>query len=297
MAKINTIDLHFKGLEHAIASYLIETSDGPVLIETGPHSTYPALVSAIQSHGYHLEDIRHVLLTHIHLDHAGAAWAFAEQRAQIYLHPFGARNMADPSRLMASARQIYQEQMDSLWGQMKPIPETQLTQVEHQQTVTIGGVNFVSLHTPGHAKHHIAWQIEDSICTGDVAGVKIGGGPVQPPCPPPDIHIEDWLDSIALLRQRKAKRLYLTHYDYVENIDEHLDQLSTMLESWSSFVYEHWKDGLSNEAIIPLFQSFTTDQLRASGLNNIQIAQYEAANPSWMSVAGLVRYWTKKTQP
>ncbi|UXP33535.1 MBL fold metallo-hydrolase [Reichenbachiella agarivorans] len=296
MSLINIIDLEFKNLQHAIASYLIESTDGPILIETGPHSTFPVLKQAIENHGFKIEDIQHVLLTHIHLDHAGAAWAFADHGANIYVHPFGARNLEDPSRLMASARQIYQDQMDSLWGEMKPIRREQLIETGHNEILKIGGLEIKSLHTPGHAKHHIAWQVEDNLFTGDVAGVKIGNGPVQPPCPPPDIQIEDWLESIALIRAQKAKRLYLTHFGYIEDIDVHLDQLTQMLETWSIFVYDKWQEGLSNEEIIPMFQTFTSTQLKDTGLNALQIEQYEAANPSWMSVAGLVRYWTKKTQ-
>ncbi|MCV9388459.1 MBL fold metallo-hydrolase [Reichenbachiella ulvae] len=303
MNNIQIIDLKFKGLEHAIASYLIPSEEGPILIETGPHSTFRVLREAIENQGYNASEIKHVLLTHIHLDHAGAAWAFAEQGANIYVHPFGAGHIAEPGKLMASAKQIYQDQMDSLWGQMNPIPKDQIVEVGHEEVLTIGGVKIKSLHTPGHAKHHIAWQllsgqagIEDSIFTGDVAGVKIGNGPVQPPCPPPDINIEDWLESIKILRDTGAKRFYLTHYDKVEAIDEHLNELEKMLKSWSDFVYDNWKEGLSNEAIVPLFQTFTMNQLKAAGLTKIEIDQYEAANPSWMSVAGLVRYWKKKSQ-
>ncbi|SHK00216.1 Glyoxylase, beta-lactamase superfamily II [Reichenbachiella agariperforans] len=296
MIPIDIIDLQFKNLDHAIAAYLIPTTDGPILIETGPHSTFPVLKQAIEAKGFRLEDIKHVLLTHIHLDHAGAAWAFAETGAKIYVHPFGARNIEDPNRLMASARQIYQDQMDSLWGEMKPIAKSQLVEVDHDEMLQFGDTQIKSLHTPGHAKHHIAWQLGDNIFTGDVAGVKIGNGPVQPPCPPPDINIEDWIDSIAIISRQKPKRLYLTHFSYIENPEEHLGTLHKVLMSWSEFIHDKWKEGLTNEQIIPLFQTYTTNQLKAAGLSQVEIDQYEAANPTWMSVAGLVRYWTKKSQ-
>lgn len=296
MKDLQIIDLKFKGLDHAIASYLIPSSEGPILIESGPHSTFPVLKKRIEELGYRISDIKHVFLTHIHLDHAGAAWAFAEQGAQIYVHPFGAKHLAEPGVLMSSARQIYQDQMDTLWGEMNPIHSKQITEVANDQVIQIGNLEIKSLHTPGHAKHHIAWHIADSIFTGDVAGVKIGNGPVQPPCPPPDIYIEDWLASIDKLRDAKAKTLYLTHFDAVQNINEHLTQLTHMLSSWSEFVYDNWKEGLTNEEIVPLFQTFTMNQLKNAGLDKVEIDQYEAANPSWMSVAGLVRYWKKKTQ-
>jgi len=296
MKKIEVIDLHFKALNETIASFLILSSDGPILIETGPHSTFEYLEKGLKQHGFSASDVKHVFLTHIHLDHAGAAWAFAREGAKIYLHPFGARNMADPSRLMASAKQIYQDQMDVLWGQMHPIAENQLIQVAHEEIITIGDVTIISHHTPGHAKHHIAWQLDKVLFTGDVAGVTINNGPVQPPCPPPDINIEQWKKSIALIKGLDIERLYLTHYGSVDQIDTHLDTLLKSLEGWAKFMYEKWSEGLSNEEIVPLFLTYTAQELQAAGLRKEQISQYEAANPAWMSVAGLVRYWTKQSQ-
>ncbi|WP_109832374.1 MBL fold metallo-hydrolase [Reichenbachiella versicolor] len=291
---ITTVDLHFLGLEHAIASYIIENSEGPILIETGPYSTYPYLVEQINALGYKISDFKHVFITHIHLDHAGAAWAFAKEGANIYLHPLGVKHMADPSRLMASAKMIYKDDMDRLWGQMEPIPESQLIQVGDKETIKVGDVEIKSLHTPGHAKHHIAWQIDGVIFSGDVAGVKIANGPVQPPCPPPDINIEYWLASINILRKAKPSLLYLTHYGSISNVDGHFDELEEILSDWSDFVKVKWEGGMTNEAIVPLFINYTNDQLKAKGLSQNEIDQYQAANPSWMSVAGLVRYWTKK---
>lgn len=294
MPKIEIIDLHFQNLEHTIASYLLPSSDGPVLIETGPYSTYAQLQQGVEALGYQMSDIKHVFLTHIHLDHAGAAWALAEAGANIYLHPFGAKNMEDPSRLMESAKRIYQDRMDELWGEMKPIPAQQLIQVADNQVIEIGDLTIKSLHTPGHAKHHIAWQVEDAIFTGDVAGVKIDQGPVVPPCPPPDINLEDWKTSIALLRKAKPTALYLTHYNKVEDIDKHLSDLAHILEDWAAWVKNQMAADLSNEEMVPLFMKYTAGQLRDQGLDEHAIQLYEAANPSWMSVAGLVRYWTKK---
>lgn len=292
--KIEIIDLAFQGLSHAIAAYLVPTTEGPILIETGPHSTFPRLKQGIESLGYQLSDIKKVFLTHIHLDHAGAAWAMAEAGADIYLHPFGARNMEDPSRLMESARRIYKDQMDSLWGEMRPIPAAQLIQVAHEQIIHFGELEIKSLHTPGHAKHHIAWQIDDVIFTGDVAGVKIDNGPVVPPCPPPDINIEDWKASIDVLKAAMPRALYLTHFNEITDIDNHLARLSSVLDDWANWIKNIMEEGLSNEEIVPLFMQYTAAQLRKAGLDEPTIKLYEAANPSWMSVAGLVRYWTKK---
>lgn len=290
----HTLDLNFLGIDHAIAAFLIETNDGPVLIETGPYSTFESLKAGIEKAGYQFADIQHVLLSHIHFDHAGAAWAFAEKGATIYLHPFGADHMHDPSKLVASATMIYGDDMDRLWGKMKGIPKDQLRVMNHEETVEVGGETLYALHTPGHAKHHLAWQWKDIIFCGDVAGVKIFGGPVVPPCPPPDINIEDWLNSVRIILDKNPNKLVLTHYGEDQNPNIHMKELQFMLKDWSEWMKEKWESGLSNEEITPLFVDYTKEQLRSKGVSEHGLKQYEAANPPWMSVAGLVRYWKKR---
>lgn len=293
---IHLIDLKFQGIDHAIGAYLVETSGGPILIETGPYSTFSHLKAGLQSAGFSPEDIKHVFLTHIHLDHAGSAWAFAEMGAKIYLHPFGSSNMEDPSRLMASATRIYGDEMDRLWGRMQKIPAAQLVSVADGEVIKIGDQEIKSHHTPGHAVHHIAWQLDDVVFTGDVAGVKVNGGPVVAPCPPPDINIEHWKSSIDLLRRLKPKSLYLTHFDRVDDINDHLDRLEAILDDWAQWMKVKWESGLSKEEITPLFMEYTAAQLREQGVGDEGVKVYEAANPSWMSVAGLIRYWKKKSE-
>ncbi|RED94070.1 MBL fold metallo-hydrolase [Marinoscillum furvescens] len=293
---IHVLDLQFQGIDHAIAAFLIETSAGPVLIETGPHSTYQPLVVALKTHGYAPEDVKHVLLTHIHFDHAGAAWAFAKHGAQIYVHPFGSSHMEDPTKLYNSAKMIYGDQMETLWGAMEKIPGEQLKAINHLERIQIGDTTFTALHTPGHAKHHIAWELDDLIFTGDVAGVKIGDGPVVPPCPPPDINLEDWNQSLDILLERKAQTLYLTHYGQITEIGHHVHELRDILQDWAQYIKKHWEEGMNAEALTPQFSEYTAEQLRGKGVSEHGVKQYEAANPSWMSVAGLIRYWKKKSQ-
>ncbi|MEM6734803.1 MAG: MBL fold metallo-hydrolase [Bacteroidota bacterium] len=290
----HTLDLHFQNYNHAVASFCIESDDGLILIESGPYSTYSSLTSSLKAKGLRIEEVKHVLLTHIHFDHAGAAWAFAEKGATIYLHPFGANNMQDPTKLIASATMIYGDQMDTLWGKMERIPEEQLRRVNHEETLNIGGKSFTAFHTPGHAKHHVAWKIEDIIFTGDVAGVKIDGGPVVPPCPPPDINIEDWKNSINLILKKNPEKLVLTHFGEESKVEQHMNELKVVLDDWSFWMKAKWEIGMSNEEITPIFTNYTAQQLRDQGVSDQGIRQYEAANPSWMSVTGLVRYWKKK---
>jgi len=294
MSKIHIIDLNFFGNTHAVAAFAVETSEGLVLVETGPYSTFPALRKGVEALGYQLEDIKHVLLSHIHLDHAGAAWALAETGAQIYVHPQGIRHLEDPSRLMQSAKMIYQDEMDRLWGDMRAIAPERLRAVEHGESIVIGDTIFKAWHTPGHAVHHIAWQLGDIAFTGDVGGVRIDGGLVAPPCPPPDIQVEDWQDSIALLNSLNLAAIYLTHFGKITTVATHLSELENRLLSWAAWMKPYYEQQTDPAVVTPLFQAFVHKELSDCGLDAAALARYEVANPSWMSVAGLLRYWKKK---
>ena len=293
---VHILDLRHQGYKQTIAAFLVETSIGPVLLETGPFAVHKRLKKEIKKVGYRLKDIKHVFITHIHLDHAGGAWALAEHGATIYLHPIGFKHMADPSRLMKSAKRIYQDTMDSLWGEMKAIPTKQLRTVEHGETIIIGDQTFQGWHTPGHAKHHIAWQVGEHLIAGDVAGVKIGDGFTVVPCPPPDIQIEDWIESLNLLRTLEIKNIYLTHFNHITDIQPHLDAVEYVLWDWANWIKPYWEAKVSQKEIVPKFQKYVKKQLRKNGVSDRQLPLYEIANPSWMSVAGLMRYWQKKSE-
>jgi glyoxylase-like metal-dependent hydrolase (beta-lactamase superfamily II) len=290
---IKIIDLHHQGHTQTIAAFLVETLAGPALVETGPHSAFPALKDGIHRAGYSLKDIQHVFLTHIHFDHGGAAWEFAGRGATVYLHPLGEWHFAHPEKLYASAKRIYQEQMDTLWGTLNPIPGNLLRAVEHEEVVQVGGTTFQALHTPGHAIHHIAWQVGDVVFTGDVGGIRIGGGTVMPPCPPPDINIGEWLESIELIERRKPAALYLTHFGRVNSVAEHFAGLKNVLKEWALWMKPHFDSGADPEAVTPAFQKYVAGQLRSHGIGGEDLARYESANPAWMSVAGLLRFWRK----
>ena len=290
---IHIVDLKFQGYSGAIGSFVVSTVDGLVLVETGPHSTLEGLKAGLDQFGYTLSDIKHVLLTHIHLDHAGAAWYLASLGADIYVHEYGYSHLKNPERLMASASRIYGAQMHQLWGDMKPIPEKRLKKVSDEQPIEIGGEEFTPWYTPGHAKHHIAWQLGSTLFTGDVAGVKIENGPVMPPCPPPDIDIALWIQSLDKIRELSLEELYLTHFGVITDIQRHLDQLQVTLVKWAQWIKPYWEAQARPSEIVGPFQQLVADQLTDSGLSKLEIELYEAANPSWMSVYGLLRYWEK----
>lgn len=290
----STIDLHFLGEEHTIAAFLVITDFGPVLVETGPYSTWDYLKNGVQRLGFEMGEIRHVFLTHIHFDHAGAAWALAELGANIYVHPLGALHLQSPERLLESARRIYGDQMDRLWGAIQPIAPERIRIADHEATFRLGNTVFKAWHTPGHAVHHIAWQVEDVLFTGDIAGVSINGGLVVPPCPPPDIQLDHWRQSIQLIRELKPATLQLTHFGKVTNVNAHLEALETRMNAWEQWMLPHYQAGHSMEEIIPLFQEFTNEELRQNGISDADLEKYNKANPVGMSVSGLMRYLKKK---
>ncbi len=292
--EIKILDLEFLHTKETIAAYLIRTPFENILVETGPHTTIDALQSALNSHHVDIHSIKHVFITHIHLDHAGAAWWFANNNnAKIYLHPLGIRHLSNPEKLIQSATLIYGDRMDELWGSLHPIPLEQLIAVENQVTIAIDTVQIKSLHTPGHAVHHIAWQLESNLFAGDVAGIKIKNGPAVPPCPPPDIHIEHWKASIEIMKAANIKKLYLTHFGAVDDIIEHLNMLSDNLDRWASWILPHHESGTPFDEVVIDFNMNVRNYLKDFGLDDIELMKYENANPAFMSVSGLLRYFQK----
>ena len=292
---IHTIDLNFQGHPGTIAAFLVETSAGPVLVESGPATTLEALEAGVQKLGFALTDIQHVFLTHIHFDHAGAAWRFAEHGATIHVHPFGQSHLADPEVLWKSAKRVFGDAMEQLWGEMRKISPSQIHACEHEETIRVGETEFTSLHTPGHAKHHIAWQCgDDALFVGDVAGVSLAGGPVQPPCPPPDIDLEAWADSIECLQECTVETIYLTHFGAISEKESHLAALSECLDDWHHWMAERL-DGSEPADLVASFAEYVKSQLRLAGLSGEALGNYEVANPTQMSVYGLARYLNQRS--
>jgi glyoxylase-like metal-dependent hydrolase (beta-lactamase superfamily II) len=233
MAKTNihTIDLNFQNKTQAIASYLIRDGDAVVLIESGPGSTLPALEAGLAAQDLTPRDVTHVLLTHIHLDHAGAAGWLAQQGAQIYVHPNGAPHLLDPEKLIASATRIYGDRMQMLWGEFLPVAQSQLTVPQDAQEIAIGNLKFIPINTPGHAEHHY-------VCfSGDVGGVRIPGFPyMRAPMPPPELHFGRWRESLARLRSLKFSRIAPTHFGIYDDPLWQLDELQKDLDAAEKWI-------------------------------------------------------------
>jgi glyoxylase-like metal-dependent hydrolase (beta-lactamase superfamily II) len=295
--EIHTFDLHFQQQPNTIASYLVVGPEGPVLVETGPMSTLDTLQASLAAHGYRASDVKHVLVTHIHLDHAGAAGWWARQGAQVYVHHVGAPHLIDPSRLLRSATRIYGDKMDSLWGDFLSAPAERVTPVEDGQTINAAGLTFTALDTPGHAFHHHVYRLGKIAFTGDAAGVHIPGVFfVDLPAPPPEFQLELWLESIDRLLALDIEAIYPTHFGRIEEWRQQLEALAGLMQVASEFVHVRINAGIERNQILDDYRAWFKARAQAGGMAEERFAQYEAANPLYMSVDGIIRYWTKKNR-
>lgn len=292
--RIVTLDLNFQGRPHAIASYLIRSGDAVVLIESGPGSTQSALEAGLAREGLSPRNVTHALLTHIHLDHAGAAGWLARQGAQVYVHPVGAPHMLNPEKLIASASRIYGERMKPLWGEFLPVPQSQLTVLEDAQEVVIGNLKFIPLDTPGHAGHHYCYLFEDVLFSGDVGGVRIPGYPyLRVPMPPPELHLERWHESLARLRREKFARIAPTHFGIFDDPQWQLDEVEKGLDFAERWLEETMPSDPPIEELRRSFSEWMAAEGEKMGLDADVAEAYELANPPGMSADGLLRYWRK----
>jgi glyoxylase-like metal-dependent hydrolase (beta-lactamase superfamily II) len=277
---IHTIDLNFQGSPLGIAAYMLEHSGGVVLVESGPGSTIEALTAALQTRGYGIRDVTHVLLTHIHLDHAGAAGYLARQGAQIFVHP--------------RATLVYGDEMESLWGEMLPVPPEKLTVLQDNDEVTVGDLRFVALATPGHAEHHIVYQFEDLAFTGDVGAVRIPGySYLRIPTTPPEFHLEKWRESVARLQKAGFKRIAPTHFGIFHDADWHLSAILKSLDNLETWMTANLPGDPPVEELKRRFAQAMTAEGRAEGVSDEMLETYQLANLLSMSVDGMARYWKK----
>jgi len=296
MAKtpVITLDLNFQGRKQAIAAYLIPHSSGVVLVECGPGSTLSALQAALAENGYSVADVTHVLLSHIHLDHAGAAGWLARQGAEVYVHPVGAPHMLMPERLLTSATLIYGDRMDELWGEFLPVPEDRLKIAKDEHEIVIGNLRFIPIDTPGHAFHHHVYLFEDICFSGDIGGVRISSFPyLRLPMPPPEFHLEKWRESIHRLRREKFDRIAPTHFGIFDDAEWQLNELEKDLDAVSRWLEKVMPADPPIEELRQMFSDWMDEQARASGLSETVTKVYEVANPVGMSADGLQRYWKK----
>jgi len=271
------LDLHHLGRQRVIGAYLRETEDGLALQDCGPTTCVPALKARLAERGLELRDVRHLLLSHIHLDHAGAAGVLVREHSELQVHvsEIGAPHLIDPSRLEASARRLYGDEFDTLWGELAPVPEANVHVVGAE---TLGLATFP---TPGHASHHVCYlDREGTLYAGDAAGVRIQPSRfVLPPTPPPEVDLDAWDRTIDEILAREPKRMALIHFGVADDPERHLAELRQRLREWAERVREGASEG-------------EFDAAAAADLGP-DLAAYEQAMPFWQSYAGLKRYWEK----
>jgi glyoxylase-like metal-dependent hydrolase (beta-lactamase superfamily II) len=280
---LDPIDLHHQA-PGIVGSYLLETEDGPALFDCGPTSTIPHLKAGLANRGLDLTDIRHLLLSHIHLDHAGAAGVLVRQNPwlQVHVSEIGAPHLVDPSKLDASARRLYGDAFDELWGELAPVPA---------ENVRVVGERVVGLDcfpTPGHAWHHVSYLDSDgTLYAGDAAGVRLEGATfVMPPCPPPEFDLEAWEGSLVEIERRAPSRLALIHFGAVDDVEEHLATLRATLANWGSRV----EDGMDEQTFVAAAR-FDVEQVDPE-----LVDEYQRAGPYWHHFRGIERYWRKRRE-
>ena len=295
---IHTLDLNFMGLPGTIAAYLLPHRSGAVLVECGPGSTVPALRSGLEQHGYSPADITDLLLTHIHLDHAGAAGWLARQGVRVHVHPVGAPHLLNPEKLLSSAARIYGDMMDTLWGEFLPVPDEQLSVLSDGEVVEIDDLRFRAIDTPGHADHHFAYLHEDVLFSGDIGGVRLGGvRHIRLPMPPPEFHLEKWYLSLERLRQESFTRIAPTHFGIHTDAEWHLATVQQALDEVRDWMENLLPQNPAFEELNTRFLDWTRQRSTREGVDQATIQAYETANPSWMSTYGVQRYWSKYRQP
>ena len=241
--------------------------------------------------------MRHVFLSHIHFDHAGAAWRFAELGATVYVHPRGARHLIEPAKLVESATRIFGDQMEKLWGRIRAVPEERVRVLQDGDAVRVGAFEVRATATPGHASHHHVYSWDDTLFGGDVAGVRIGHGPAIPPFVPPELDVEAWLESIDKMRGLHTAKLYLPHFGLAPgDVAAHLNQLEKHVRDWSRWFRDRLRAGDNETQLIPAFAEHESAELRAGGATESDLGDYERADPSFMAVGAAMRYWQKHHQ-
>ena len=297
--KTATIDLNFLGNEGVIASFLLMGEGSAALIETGPTSCLEHLTKGLKTNGVSPEDVREVLLTHIHLDHAGASGHVAEilPNATFYVHELGRPHLADPSKLVKSATRIYGDRMEELWGETRPVPEDRLVVLGDGEEIGVAGGRLVAHDTPGHAYHHLAYLEPDSgaLFAGDVAGIRLPGQSyVRPPTPPPEIDVEAWMRSIEKIRGLGPRTLHPTHFGSYDDVNRHLSELEQRLQDWLLFVEGQVDEGASQEEISEELGIKGDAEMLAAGAQPEESGHYDLAGNYEMLTAGIVRYVEKR---
>jgi glyoxylase-like metal-dependent hydrolase (beta-lactamase superfamily II) len=287
------IDLDFRDVEGLIASYVVPGPDGWTIIETGPTTCREHLAEGIAAAGIDREEVDRILVTHIHLDHAGGVGAAAElfPSATVYVHREGLAHLLDPSKLVASARRAWGPAADSLWGTILPVPSDRVVALSGGEDLRLKGGNLHVVNTPGHAKHHLAFfdEATHSLFTGDAAGVHLSGTDrVRPALPPPDLDIEALLDSVDRMRKLNPERLLYTHFGPRDGGVAVLSQYPPLVLRWRDAALEAAREDPSIDHVALALQK-SDDQAGLSPLESDH--RPDLISGTSMAAQGLLRYF------
>lgn len=293
--RIEILDLDFQNTPQAIASYLIEGPTGVVLVETGPGSTRHNLLAHLHERHLRPKDLQAIIVTHIHLDHAGAAGWFAQQGVPIYVHYVGAPHLIDPSRLLASAARIYGDRMDTLWGEMLPAPADRVFSLYDGDIVEAAGLTFAAMNTPGHASHHHVIRLGDIAFIGDAGGIHLPGSDfVDLPAPPPEFDRETWQETLQRLIAADFAAIYPTHFGLVADAKSHFQALSQLIDRAVTFVVTRLEAEMTRDQIVAEYVEWARQNAAAHLLSDEVFHRYATANPHYMSVDGIIRYCRRR---
>ncbi len=294
---VTLVDVRYLGSPGYIAPCILQDASGIAVVDPGPTSSLAGLEAGLAERGLSTADIHTLLLTHIHLDHAGATGTLVKRhpKMRVFVHERGARHMIDPAKLLASAQRLYGEHMNYLWGEFLAVPAENVTAMAGGETITVGGRKLEVIYTPGHAVHHVTYfdQVDGIAFTGDTTGLR----PLNVPCPmpvtpPPDIDLEAWRTSLAAIRARRPEKIYLTHFGPNADVEWHIAELSERLEKWAeqvgSDVKSNRPEGEASADFAKTQQAILTERIPASAFG--PMIRTEMLVSSWL---GLARYWKK----
>jgi glyoxylase-like metal-dependent hydrolase (beta-lactamase superfamily II) len=300
MGDISILDTNWVGRPHSIAAALLESDGHRAIIDPGPESTLAMLRERLHARGLSVAQLDAILLTHIHLDHAGASGSLVRENPKlvVYVHDLGAPHMIDPSRLLASAQRLWPDTLHQLFGDTLPVPKENLRILQGGEKLTLGTRKVEAEYTPGHASHHVTYfdAAENIAFVGDTTGVRIDNGPyILPATPPPDISLEIWEKSFATILARRPSRLFLTHFGFAGNPAEHIEEFRRRLHHWAQLAAEVLRSASSEEEAKKAFVA------RAQGEMQEQLGLEEADHHAFtagldLSYLGLARYLRKRAE-